>query len=101
YEELVGHEETVEPSMGEKIMKVTSNLLWTPYTLMPLVAMLEQAAARQETDRVISLLHELVPTFQRTEGYNGQKAEQVLSGTETQLMSIGSRGSITNAGTLS
>jgi FlaA1/EpsC-like NDP-sugar epimerase len=92
YEELVGHEETVEPSMGEKIMKVTSNRLWTPYTLMPLVAMLEQAAVRQETDRVMTLLHELVPTFKPTEGCAIQEgAEQVLSDTENPLMSFGSR----------
>lgn len=102
YEELVGHEETVEPSMGEKIMKVTSNRLWTPYTLMPLVAMLEQAAVRQETDRVITLLHELVPTFKPTEGCAIQEgAEQVLSGMDNPLMGFGSRGSIPNAGTLS
>ncbi len=91
YEELVGQEETIEPSIQEKIMKVTSSRPWTPYALMPLVAMLEQAAARQETDRVLDLLHELVPTFKRTEGCKSQMAEQVLSGTKTQLMSIGGR----------
>lgn len=92
YEELVGYEETVEPSIGQKIMKVKSNRTWTPYALMPLVARLEQAAARQETDRVMDLLCELVPTFRPTEACAIQEeAEQVLSGTENPLMRFGSR----------
>jgi FlaA1/EpsC-like NDP-sugar epimerase len=63
YEELIGSEETVEQSMVGNILKVKSSRPWTPYALMPLVAILEQIAARQETDRVIDLLRELVPTF--------------------------------------
>lgn len=96
YEELVGQEETIEPSIQEKIMKVTSSRPWTPYALMPLVAMLEQTAARQETDRVITLLHELVPTFIPTAGPSTRETERVLSGIEKPLMSLGGRAIQTN-----
>lgn len=77
-------------------MKVTANRLWTPYALMPLVAMLEQAAARQETDRVLDLLHELVPTFTPTAGPSIQETERVLSGIKKPLMSLGGRAIQTN-----
>lgn len=89
YEELVGYEEIVEQSILEKILKVKSSRPWNPSALMPLVAMLEQAAARQEVDRVIDLLRKLVPTFKPTEAGVIQEAERVLSGTETPLMSFG------------
>lgn len=81
YEELVGHEETVEQSIPEKILKVKSSRLWNPSALMSLVAMLEQTAARQEADRVIDLLRELVPTFKPTETCAIQVAERVVSDT--------------------
>jgi len=80
YEELVGHDETIEPSILEKIRKVTSSRPLNPYALMPLVAMLEQTAALQETDRVIDLLRELVPTFKHTGAYAVQEAERVPAG---------------------
>jgi len=91
YEELVGQEETVEPSSREKILKVTSSRRWTPFALMPLVAMLEQAAARQEADRVVDLLHELVPTFTPTETCSIPEADRVVSGIQKPLMSLGGR----------
>lgn len=89
-EELVGSEETVERSILSKIFKVKSNRNRTPYTLMPLVAMLEQSAARQETDHVIDLLHELVPSFQHTETCGSQQADHVVSGINPRV-SIRSR----------
>lgn len=81
YEELVGHEETIEQSSLEKILKVKSGRPWDPYVLMPLVALLEQRAALQDIDLVIDLLRELVPTFTPTGAYTVQEAERVSLGT--------------------
>ncbi len=89
YEELVGHEEIVEASVLAKVMKVKSTRAWTPDALGPLVAKLEQAADRQEADRVVDLLRELVPTFKPTGVCAIQEVERVLSGTENPLMSFG------------
>ncbi len=91
YEELVGQEESVGPSSLEKIMKVNSNRPWTRYTLGPRIAMLEQAAARQEADRVIDLLRELVPAFSPTSASVISEAERDLSDRDTSRMSFGSR----------
>jgi FlaA1/EpsC-like NDP-sugar epimerase len=80
FEELVGHEETIEPSTLEKILKVKSSCS-NPYALMPLVAVLERSAALQDIDLVMDLLRELVPTFRPTGAYAVQEAERVLPGT--------------------
>ncbi|NGZ03738.1 MAG: hypothetical protein CV090_11885 [Nitrospira sp. WS238] len=87
YEELVGQEESVEPSQLEKIRKVRSTHPWTLYTLEPQIAILEKAAARQETDRVVNLLRELVPTFKPTGVLAIPEAER----DETSRMSLGGR----------
>ncbi len=81
FEELVGHEETIEQSKVEKILKVKSSRPWNPYALMPLVALLERSASLQDIDLVIALLRELVPTFKPTVAYAVQEAERVSSGT--------------------
>jgi FlaA1/EpsC-like NDP-sugar epimerase len=81
YEELVGPDETIEQSKLEKILQVKSSLPCSPYVLLPLVAMLEQNAALQDTDRVMKLLRELVPTFKPTGAYAVQEAERVSLGT--------------------
>ncbi len=80
FEELVGHEETIEPSTLEKILKVKSSCP-NPYALMPLVAVLERSASLQDIDLVMDLLRELVPTFRPTGAYAVQEAERVLPGT--------------------
>lgn len=89
YEELVGSEETVERSILKNILKVKSSQLWTPNLLMPPVALLEQAAARQEVEYVRDLLCKLVPTFKPMEACASQEAGRVLSGIEKPLMSFG------------
>jgi FlaA1/EpsC-like NDP-sugar epimerase len=81
FEELVGHEETIEQSKLEKILKVKSSRSWNPYAVMPLVALLERSAALQDIDLVINLLRELVPTFTPTVAYALQEAERVSPGT--------------------
>jgi FlaA1/EpsC-like NDP-sugar epimerase len=81
FEELVGHEETIEQSKVEKILKVKSSRPWNPYALMPLVALLERSASLQDIDLVIDLLRELVPTFRPTVAYAAQEAERVSPGT--------------------
>ncbi|CUS32560.1 Polysaccharide biosynthesis protein CapD [Candidatus Nitrospira nitrosa] len=91
YEELVGHAELIEPSRLEKIAKVRSNSPWTLYTLRSRIAILEQAAARQEADLVIELLRELVPTFKPTGDMVIAEAERGLSDTDLSQMSVGSR----------
>ncbi len=91
YEELVGQGESVEPSQLEKVMKVKSNRPWTIYTLRSQIAMLEQAAARQEADRVMDLLREVVPTFKPTGVLAISEAEGDLSDAETSRMSLGGR----------
>lgn len=91
YEELVGQEEIVEPSKLENIMKVSSNHLWTRYTFWPRIAALEEAAARQEADRVIDLLRELIPTFKPTGAWTTAESERDVSGTDMPLISFGAR----------
>jgi FlaA1/EpsC-like NDP-sugar epimerase len=81
YEELVGHEETAQQSISEKILQVKSNCPLDPYVLMPLVALLEQRAVQQDIGLVMDLLCELVPTFKPTGSYAVQKADRVLAGT--------------------
>jgi FlaA1/EpsC-like NDP-sugar epimerase len=81
FEELVGHEETIEQSKVEKILKVKSSRPWNPYALMPLVALLERSASLQDIDLVTDLLRELVPTFKPTVAYAVQEAERVSPGT--------------------
>jgi FlaA1/EpsC-like NDP-sugar epimerase len=90
-EELVGSEETVERSLVSTIFKVQSNRNRTPYALMPLVAMLEQSAARQETDHVVDLLHELEPRFQHTELCGIRQADHDLSDMDNPLLGVRSR----------
>ena len=90
-EELVGSEETVEHSTLSRIFTVKSNRSRTPYALMPRVAMLEQSAARHETDHVIDLLHELVPSFQHTEPCGSRQADHDLSDMENPLVGVKSR----------
>ncbi|MBK9307132.1 MAG: polysaccharide biosynthesis protein [Nitrospira sp.] len=89
YEELVGREEAVEPSQLEKIMKVRSARPWTLYALQPRIAMLEQAAARQDADRVIDLLRELVPSFTPTGALVNSEAQGDVADTEVSRMSLG------------
>lgn len=81
YEELVGHEETAQQSISEKILQVKSNCPFDPYVLMPLVALLEQRAVQQDIGLVMDLLCELVPTFKPTGSYTVQKDDRVLAGT--------------------
>lgn len=91
YEELVGQEESVESSQLEKIMKVRSDRPRSLYTLKPRIAMLEQAAARQEADRVIDLLRELVPSFTPTGALAISEAHGDLADAETSRMTLGGR----------
>ncbi len=91
YEELVGHDEFVEPSKLKQIMKVTSNRPWMPYALRSKISVLEQAAARQDADRVIELLRGLVPTFKPAGAWPTSEAERDVTGTEMPLISLGTR----------
>lgn len=89
YEELVGQGEAIEPSHLERIMKVRSTRSWTHYTLGTRIAALEQAAARQESDRVIDLLRELVPTFTPTGALAILDLERGRSDKEASRMRLG------------
>ena len=63
YEELVGRDETVEPSRVEKILRVKPSCLPEPANLARKVAELERLAALGEAGAVIERLCEIVPTF--------------------------------------
>ena len=63
YEELVGVDETVEPSGVENILRVQSEWAPEPTFLVRKVAELERLAAQGESRAVIERLCEIVPTF--------------------------------------
>ena len=82
YEELVGRDETVEPSGVKKIpgsspgqaLRVKPARLPEPASLAQKVRELERLAALGEAGAVIERLCEVVPTFQPV-GVNGRKVE--------------------------
>jgi len=61
YEELVGHDETVEPSVVEKIMRVRP--MAAPTDLDARVTRIGRLAVRGETESLLKSLVELVPTY--------------------------------------
>jgi FlaA1/EpsC-like NDP-sugar epimerase len=62
-EELVGMDETVEPSGVEKILRVRSG--WVPQhgLLRQKIALLERLAIAGQSSEVLELLYDIVPTF--------------------------------------
>jgi hypothetical protein len=77
YEELVGPDETVEQSPMEKILQVSSQFHRNREELVQLVGTLEWHSGLRETQSVIDLLCELIPTFKPTGTHSVRKAEQV------------------------
>ena len=74
YEELVGVDETVEPSGVENILRVQSEWAPEPTFLVRKVAELERLAAQGESKAIIERLCDLVPTFHPS-GVNGINVE--------------------------
>jgi FlaA1/EpsC-like NDP-sugar epimerase len=64
HEELVGDEETLEPSGVEKILQVQSQLSPRPALLAAKLSELERLAIEGNSEAVIDLLCEMVPTLQ-------------------------------------
>ena len=64
HEELVGDEETLEPSGVEKILQVQSQLSPRPALLAAKLSELERLAIEGNAEAVIDLLCEMVPTLQ-------------------------------------
>lgn len=79
FEELVGKDETVEPSIVEKIFRVQSACVPGTAFLVQKVAKLERLAAQGESKAVIEQLCELVPTYRPQEdgGKNGEAEEKI------------------------
>jgi len=63
FEELVGRDETVEPSSVEKILRVCSTWLPNPACLAQKISALELLATRGEAKAVVEMLCEVVPTY--------------------------------------
>jgi len=72
HEEVVGADETLEPSGVDKILRVRSACLPDAASLMQKISALEQLAAGGKTVGIIELLCEVVPTFHPM-GVNGSK----------------------------
>ena len=71
-EELVGIDEALEPSAVEKILRVQSSLIPELAPLAQRISQLEWLAVKGESESVIKLLYEVVPTF-RSLGSNALK----------------------------
>jgi FlaA1/EpsC-like NDP-sugar epimerase len=67
YEELVGADETPEPSGVEKIMRVRTAQVPEPDDLIQKITELESLAKRGKSSAVIELLGQVVPTFHSLE----------------------------------
>ena len=67
YEELVGIDETPEPSGVEKIMRVRVARIPEPEELLQKITELESLAKRGKSTAVVELLGRLVPTFHSVE----------------------------------
>lgn len=67
YEELVGVDETSEPSGVEKIMRVRAAQIPEPDELLLKITELESLAKRGKSSAVVELLGQVVPTFQTAE----------------------------------
>ncbi len=81
HEELVGRDETLEPSGTEKIMRVRPTRRIESAFLMQKIAQLEELATARKSSAVLEILREIVPTFQqaRIHGANGRWTHQVIS----------------------
>ena len=66
YEELVGTDETLEPSGVERIYRVQPKRLFDLSFLTRKISELEQSAIAGKSEMVIRLLHDVVSTFQQT-----------------------------------
>jgi len=62
-EELVGMDETIEPSDVDKILRVQSGWIPNPALLAQKISELERSAIQARPGAVIKLLYEIVPTF--------------------------------------
>jgi FlaA1/EpsC-like NDP-sugar epimerase len=73
HEELVGIDETLEPSGVEKILQVRPRRLPRPARLVKKLSELERLAIEGKSDALIELLCEVVPTFHpfQAAGANG------------------------------
>jgi FlaA1/EpsC-like NDP-sugar epimerase len=75
YEELVGRDETLEPSVVEKILRVRPAWLPELTFLTQQISELERLAIAGKSEAVVQLLSDVVPTFHPT-GSNGAKTDQ-------------------------
>ncbi|MGE0826103.1 MAG: polysaccharide biosynthesis protein [Candidatus Binatia bacterium] len=69
YEELVGTDETPEPSGVEKIMRVRSAAIPAPEVLIARISLLEQLAMKGDAEAAVAVLNELIPSFRSNEAY--------------------------------
>jgi FlaA1/EpsC-like NDP-sugar epimerase len=78
HEQLVGDDETLEPSGVEKILQVSSAYPSSPVVLAEKLSELERLAIEGRSDALINLLCETVPTF-RPPSYNGGRWQPVMA----------------------
>jgi FlaA1/EpsC-like NDP-sugar epimerase len=78
HEQLVGDDETLEPSGVEKILQVSSAYPSTPEALATKLSELERLAINGRSDALIELLCEIVPTF-RPPSYDGECGQPVMA----------------------
>jgi FlaA1/EpsC-like NDP-sugar epimerase len=78
HEQLVGDDETLEPSGVEKILQVISAYPSTPAALANRLSDLERLAIEGRSDALIELLCEVVPTF-RPPSYDGEHWKPVMA----------------------